>query len=61
MRGMHLDDPIRALKSEIAGAIDQAKQNIDDLHRIEEVLQYNLKKLRELKQKGAVLEIDHMD
>ena len=61
MQGMHLDDPIRALKSEIAEAIDHAKQNIDDLHSIEEVLQYNLKKLRELKQKGAVFEIEHMD
>jgi hypothetical protein len=61
MQGMHLDEPIRALKSEIAEAIDRARQNAEELHSIEEVLQSNLKKLKELKQRGAMLEIEHVD
>lgn len=44
---------MNALKREIEAAIDQAKQNAQDIHAIEKVLHSNLEKLRELKRQGA--------
>jgi prefoldin subunit 5 len=43
------EKPLRDLKREVAQAIDRVRRNGKDLRKIEETLQSNLKRLRELK------------
>jgi prefoldin subunit 5 len=49
---MGREKPLRELKRDVADAIDRVRRNGEELRAIEQTLQSNLKRLKELRRKN---------